>query len=343
MDSIKRIRQIGFAIFGILMLLNSYSYSHAKDLTSMYEKSILADWNKRYASNADWNFQKVILPALKPNERESIKDVRLEYPLFAKYGDPFEISITTSPQGIIIPTSTIKFLDDLAIAYAWLSENKYSLTTVTEYMAMLKYKDAKEFPGGRYPTPQQALFIPKNALDAQRVDDISQKLLKSYIVYLIAREVGAIHLRWPITRPVITTARENKQFILAADTFGLEILRRIGVVPVSLGPYITAQMHWVPNRSDFADGEAYGHFLASGGGSLVFFPERLSNIASRIVLGSKDYFRGEPNQTAAASLIDLVAEQISQLASILESEYEQENIKRQAKKSSINDLRPRGR
>ena len=74
MDSIKRIRQIGFAIFGILMLLNSYSYSHAKDLTSMYEKSILADWNKRYASNADWNFQKVILAALKPNERESIKD-----------------------------------------------------------------------------------------------------------------------------------------------------------------------------------------------------------------------------------------------------------------------------
>ena len=158
----------------------------AKDFPGLYEQESLRYWATRYPSNITWNLENVILPVLTPQEHKSLRDVELRFPLMPGVGtDPlsFYSSIgNKSKASISIPILSVKFFDDLCIAYSWLWVNGYSTSTIIEYISALKYKPPEEFPYGRYPSPLVALQIPETALDDPVVNDVSQKLLKSAIV-----------------------------------------------------------------------------------------------------------------------------------------------------------------
>ena len=99
----------------------------------------------------------------------------------------------------MLPALSLKFLDDLCTAYAWLQIKGYSLETVSEYTAILKY--GRPPPGGfppharnvhdrqqdtparrraddrdRYCRPLKALHIPENALDERALAQAEWKI-----------------------------------------------------------------------------------------------------------------------------------------------------------------------
>ena len=237
----------------------------------------------------------------------------------------------------MIPLFSIKFLDDLATAVAWLDVNSYTIETLPEYLAMLKYREANEFPGG-YPTPLKGLRIPEDALENREVDELARKLLKTAVIYVLGRELGFLYFATPyLERPELQP--ERRDLMLKSDAFAMELMRRIAVLPNNLTFYLRAQTYWTPNRSDFDDKEAYSEYLNKAP-EFALFPDRLYHIADLMVRGKEDYARQQDDKVASAMQIEQGAREIFMLAEILESKSLQEDIKQAAQTRTIEDLQP---
>src|SRR5262249_42979064 len=149
---------------------------------------------------------------------------------------------------------------------------------------MLKYRDAKVFPRGRYPTPHEALKIPNDALKNRHVDDTAQELLKGTVVYLLGSGASALLTLLQVTQP---SARLSSRTIrtLASETssslFGLEILRRIAVPPFMLPYYFDWKAAWARNIADFPSEEEYRQYARANPFDAVE-PETLRALAKQI-------------------------------------------------------------
>ncbi len=93
---------------------------------------------------------------------------------------------------VAMPVLSLMFLEDLCTAYAWLHLKGYSLETIDEYITMLRYKKAADFPDGRYPPPLKALKIPPNALAERAVDDLSLRFRNTAYAFILLHEIGHI-------------------------------------------------------------------------------------------------------------------------------------------------------
>jgi len=203
-------------------------------LSSLYSRESLAEAHKLYGPNIEWNYKNAVIPVLRSDERRVLEGVSLDFPLIAPDNrNPFVIDVDLKRQRIVVPIFTIKFMDDLSIAYAWLMIKGDKESIVSDYIRRLKYRDAKDFPGGRYPTPHEALKIPRDALDNPRVDDISGKILKGTVVYLLGQGASAVLTLRQVSgsRPIMLGEASRSPETMAkfrigtsSSLFGLETL-----------------------------------------------------------------------------------------------------------------------
>ncbi|UCC97201.1 MAG: hypothetical protein JSW66_15305 [Phycisphaerales bacterium] len=319
----------------------------------MYKEEILAELAERYERNISWNLEKVIKPVLTKRERAELQDVRLQYPLIGRGGDPFRYFATVEGKSRIIemPVLSVKFLDDLATAAAWLEIKGLSTETLPAYVSMLKYQDIERFPGGRYPTPLEAL-LPADRRHEREVDELAQDLLKTNVVYILSRELGSIHFSSPYTlkkaswqpqqigmKPWGQRSRQQ-DLVLQCDAFALEIMRRIGVPPHRLTFYLSAQAYWTRSRIDFDDDEEVYLSYWHNPPGYAMFPERLHQIADLMVWGKEDYARQQDDKLTSTSQIEQAARKIFRLSYVLEKQSMQWEVKQKALGQTIEDLRP---
>ena len=304
--------------------------SLGKDVSSMYREDDLNRLRKRYSKDIGLNFEDVIKPVLTKRERAALQNVQLEYPLIGEGGDPFGyyINVERERWRIVIPTASIKFLDDLSTAEAWLQSKKYSTETLPKYISMLKYQEANRFPGGRYPTPLEALHIPPNVVRTDRaVNELAQKLFKSTVIYLVSRELGFLYFSRPYIRKnqmkqMKGLGMERRDLILKSDAFALEIMRRIGVPPDSLSFYLSAQTYWTP-RHEYS-----------------LLSKRLYHISNMMATGKEDYTRKQTDRHTSSLQIERAAREIFRLIDILQNESEQRRIEQEALKQRVDSLKP---
>ena len=104
---------------------------------------------------------------LPDDQQRLLESVRVEAPLSDDAGVPLNFfSRYTANAGVVTtPVFSLLFVEDLCTAYSWLYQRAYSLETIDEYVTMLRYRSAAEFPGGQYLSPLPALGIPLNAYD----------------------------------------------------------------------------------------------------------------------------------------------------------------------------------
>lgn len=300
----------------VMIMLMIPLASFGKDLSSMYDSATLAYWKTRYPANAEWNFENLILAKLKPDERAAVGNVTLRFPLTAEggaAGDPFAFYASALPPAITMPILSIKFLDDLSVAFSWLEVKGFSTETVTDYLAMLKYKDVRDFPGGRYPAPFAALHIPDNALDDPMVDDLSQKILKSAIVWIMAHELAHIYYRHQGYQGDVAVSQENEK---QADRFANEILRRIGVPPIGMSFFFLFAANYTPHRGDFGNDREWKDFLAKKA-THPLTSDRLQAIASDLGKRAEDFTKTEPDRQAALQRVRYTASQIAGIATLI--------------------------
>ena len=313
----------------------------SKDLSNLYEPNTLVYWQGRYSKNIEYNFENVIRANLEPKELAALKTAQLKFPPVGVNKDP--LAFYSFPRGypplVVLPILSVKFFDDLAIAYSWLTESGYSAETMIDYVSMLKYGKPDWFPDSRYPQPMRALRVPANALDNPNIDKNSQNILKSAIVWILAHELGHIYYRHPdYGRVSAEQAQKNEE---DSDRFATEIMRRIGVAPIGMGIFLTVAVHWWQNRGDVDTEEAWRYYLETATHPLT--AHRMRTLAGLIQGSAEDFARKEPNYNVALQAVRDAAEKITGIARFLEDQDLQKNIKIRAHclKLQPNPLAPR--
>lgn len=219
----------------LLLLLIAFSLpllATARDYSRMYSPQELERANGTYAKNINGMLFNDIARHLLDDELKTLRRIKLEQPVHRTV-DPFEFSANSRSGVMLVPTFSVKFLDDLAIAIAWYERKDCNKETVFDYVA------AMDFSPYELPTLLQALRVPKKAYELDKyVDDVSQKILKSALSFIVLHELGHIHHRHRLYSDI--SANEAQAQETKADQFALKVLRRMRLPPLGMSVVLMA-------------------------------------------------------------------------------------------------------
>lgn len=204
----------------------------ARDYSSMYSPDTLQRANSAYAPNIEGMLFEDIAPYLLDDELESLRRVQLWQP-WDRTEDPLEFSANAATGVLLVPTFSVKFFDDLAIATAWFERFGCNKEAGFDYVAALDFSklDLQD--------PLATLRVPPDAYKRDSyVDDVSQKTLKSAVAFLLLHELGHIHHGH---RPYGEITAEQAQTQEAeADAFAMRVLRRMRLPPMGMTVWFMA-------------------------------------------------------------------------------------------------------
>lgn len=237
------------AVIAITLLL-SHSSANADFPKSMYGFAKLQQEQVRYERVINEFYKTILLRQLDERERDALLGKTfLEFPTVGSQLLEFYTKWQSDRATVFLPVSSLLFLEDLTTAFAWLHVNGYSAETVEEYVTMLKYKDASEFPGGRYPAPLEALSVPQNALSDKRVDTLGLRLRNTAYAFIILHELAHfLHRHGSYNQISTEQARMNET---DADRFALKVLERADTIPGGIIVFFAAQVNSEPNKGQF--------------------------------------------------------------------------------------------
>lgn len=153
-DAARRLLVIGAFVAGC-----APAETRADALASLYDSATLRYWKARYtASTAKFN-QLIIRPALPGRLQSELERVRFEFSLPEEQtgqqaplrGDSLQYYCDRRSGTVYSPVLSLKFLDDLTLAYTWREAHGGAIDEVFNYVAQLKYRAPGDFPGRRYP------------------------------------------------------------------------------------------------------------------------------------------------------------------------------------------------
>jgi len=309
------------------------------DYSKIYSNKVLSYWHTRYPENISWNFYELMMGKLHSNERGNAYGSKLEFPLVPHdnlKGSPFSFYADVKNRIIYVPISSVKFIDDLGIASAWLLENEYSQETIIDYISLLKYGYSR-FPNGNITEPLKALSIPDNALDNKRVDDLSLKYTKSIIVWILGHELGHIVYQHPSYDEI--TFSDSQKYEKQADAFATDMFRRIGTGPLGTVLLFYLFTSFFMHRGDFGSNAAWEEYLKTS--THPVSNERLKIIANELISTADTFVGAEPNPVKAAKLVLNVGKDAKKIAQLTESEKMQEFMRARALAIDIDGIAPR--
>ena len=223
--------------------------SRAAELSRLYDAATLQHSQQSYERTTNKILDQVIWPALLADERYALGNRKpvLELPLYAggeAREDPTAFYSPWNRPAIVAPVLSLKFLDDLCTAYAWLQIHGYTLETISEYTAILHYGTA---PPGGFPPPLAALRIPGNALDNREVDELALGHFVTARTFILLHEMGHIRYRHQGGTGAQSVRQEEQ-----ADRFAITVMKRTGLPPLGMLVLFLVNAHWssFPARRD---------------------------------------------------------------------------------------------
>ena len=210
--------------------------AHA-DADGLYDRATLDQWGQRYQRSTQRIIDEVIRPALLAEEQTRLADAHLDLPVHAEgtqRGRP--LAFYADGWRVVMPVYSLKFLDDLCTAYAWLQFNGYSLETISDYTAMLRYGEVQATPAY---APLAALGIPADALDDQRVDELALGHFVTARTFILLHELG--HIYHGHRGGTGAQSRANEE---AADRFAAEVMARTPLPPLGSLVFFMADASW---------------------------------------------------------------------------------------------------
>jgi len=332
---------LGFSLLLMLFRVSAVQAQGAQcpqhEIDSPYDAATLAYWKTRYEPNIRANLDSVIAPVLMAGERARLASYVLELPLTGR-DEPFSYYTTTGagPRAISLSVASIKFMDDVALAAAWLVRHGYSTETIAYYSAVLKCRLPDDFPGRHYPLPLAALGIPGDALRDPVVDDVAQKILKGAITFVLAHEVGHAVLGHPASGSArLSQVRESQ-----ADSFAIAVFRRVGVPPAGLETFFLAATHMALNRGDFLSDAAWTRYVEQDA-THPLTGRRLRMLASAMRASPADFTRRERDPAAALNNLRYMADQLDGLAPLLDDPLLQRHTTLIGSQIPLAELAPR--
>lgn len=237
---------LGFAVLGTPL--------HAQDVGRFYSQSDLASTSARIAPNLRGLWEEDFLTRLTPAERLRAGTVTLHLPLVGAQRTPLNFYANPPARQVFMPIASVKFLDDVSIATAYYERKGCGMGAVSDYMGVLR-----EQPTALSGSPRESLGVPANALDDPFVDDLSQKLTKSIVFFVVAHEYA--HVMYGHRGYNAISALEAQRQETQADAFALEVMRRIAVPPLSMVHFFTLVSRLERSPADFDTPQQYEAYL----------------------------------------------------------------------------------
>ncbi len=305
----------------ILLLWLSKGGLVAQSFGVIYPSYEIDKFQRIYQKSNQEIFDKALFPYLNYVEKNQIRHVRVSTPRTHR-DDPW--AYYTDGKTITMSAQSLMFFWDLCLAFTWLNAQGHEIGGVTDYVAMLRYRRASAFPGGRYPTPLKALGVPRAAEDNPTIYKKTLRLFNSGRAAIIAHEIGHAYHRHPGNRAPGVSRYQSRQNEMEADKFALDLLSRHPEVPVGwlFFQQITAHYNW--------DSEDATHPSSS---------VRISNTANFLENNIRDFARNGNSR----QLVATITEQFRELANLLADEDLQVGIQVAAQKATIASLQMRRR
>lgn len=208
------------------------SASLARDFSKLYPAAELERVGAIYAPNIEGMLFQDIARYLRDDELETLRRVRIWQPR-DRTVDPFEFFASSDDGVIVVPTLSVKFFDDLAVAIAWFEDKGCRKEAIFDYVAALDYSDLV------LDQPHRVLGVPPKAWEQSAyVDDVSQKALKSAIAFIVLHELGHVHHGHRGYDGI--TAAEARAQEREADRFAMRVLRRMHLPPLGVALWFMA-------------------------------------------------------------------------------------------------------
>ena len=220
--------------------------------------------------------------------------------VFTDAGDnPLAFWSRPDRQAIHVPLESVRFFDDLSILFAWFERNGCR----GEYIQSYLYALLRE---GRPMGPPLAAFglDRETALRDAFVDDVSGKLLKSGIQFILAHEMGHLMLDH---RPGLTGAASQRQE-MAADAFALDVFAEQGAPPAGVVIYFLAGRWRDPIGASALEST---HPVS---------PDRIAAVARRMAESPGDFSFAEPDRENGRQQVMMIARELGRIAALTSDE-----------------------
>ncbi len=307
-----------------------------------YPGSKLLQEKPRFERRLNELYIKGIKPVLTPEESRALSEVQFKFPLIGENsGDPSDF-YSYSRDGrsyIALPILSLIFLEDLTTAYAWLWANNYRFETIDEYLAMLKYKSPQEFPAGYYPSPLQALHIPKDALNDPQVNDLSLRFRNTAYAFILLHELGHVLYQHRGYSGITTSQARSQES--DADQFALDVLNRTSTIPMGAILYFQAQAYSMPNKGQLI---AEGKIKTENDWQAYMKAEMTHPLTSNRLEAMATHMSNTANELTGAAEADtlrFIATRLLHISEILEDTDMQACMAVVAARANPADLAPR--
>lgn len=301
------------------------------DVSRLYGNTELQEIGNRYRPNLVGMWEEDFLSQLTSEERLPAGNVTLKLPLLGVARYPLEFYSNPPTQEVFLPIASVKFIDDLAVAYAYYEKMRCDLGTVSDYAAALRFQPQNA--GG---SPLDALGVPREALKDRYVDDVAQKILKSIVYFVAAHEYG--HVMYRHGGYGAMTAELAQLQEVQADTFALRIMARIGVAPLALTFFFLIASRLEATPGDFPSLVDYERYLRQQATHPVS-SLRIFRVAEGIEGHTNAFARLQADRASWEKRLQREAQELREIASTLDDRKMRQFLAERAKTADFATFR----
>ena len=268
---------VGIALLSVCTLTDS---GLAGKLDDIYDEQELAALQPSYERGWRSNYDGVMMPVFTAEEKARFASVRFRMERRIVDREPF--GFIAGGNEVVASAASIKFLQDVALAYTWLDMSGFATQSLGDYLMMLRYWDPRR---GRPPKPLEALCIPPESSIDPKIVNLATRVFDVATVFVLLHEYGHIFHRHPGNAAVVPAiSRVNEQ---DADRFALEVFTRLKEPPIGVTILFFTMSYLHENRSDYGSDDAYRTTLAARTHPLS--PARLQAFAKNLNAQAETY------------------------------------------------------
>jgi hypothetical protein len=218
-------------------------------LDLIYSPEVLAEQQLFYPRFFQGFYREIICPQFSTDEMAALHDVRFVFPLTLRGQEPFGFFGANGTINFSI--ASLKFLNDLLLAYCWLGVHGYQVVTINDYLLMLAHWQSDSDP----PEPLRSLGIRDGADRESGVSDLHLECVKSAYLFILLHELAHRCYRDP---PIENISRADAQAQeMRADRFALDILARLGLLSGGIQQFFIWEWAFMPDPNEYPDDGAY--------------------------------------------------------------------------------------
>ncbi len=174
-------------------------------------------------------------------ERERLAFRTLEFP---REDGSHIVNFYCAGTRVIMPVASLRFLRDVALAYAWLNASGFAVDSITEYLSAL----SSRWPGDMRDLkrlPLDALGVPAAAMEMPGVEVRFQRIYGGMVAFVLGHELGHMFHSHP---GYVVPAEVSRRNEAEADAFALALMARVNEPAIGAAFYfiIAAHLEGVP-------------------------------------------------------------------------------------------------